>query len=100
MYTEHVHCSRFQHAIHLSSHFPFRAPRVRTAGVDDGFQSCLDGLKKKYYSLRESFHRQHVQTGSTGASKDFGGLLTFATVDGQTVELAVHCQHRFVCLKK
>lgn len=41
-----MHRSRFQHAIHLSSHFPFRAPRVRTAGADEGFQSCLDGLKQ------------------------------------------------------
>lgn len=46
MYTEHVHRSRFQHAIHLRSHFPFRAPSVRTAGAEEGFQSCLDGLKK------------------------------------------------------
>lgn len=84
-----MHRSRFQHAIHLCSHFPLRAPRVRTAGEDEAFQGCLEGLK--IYSLRECFHRQHVQTGSTGASMDFGRSLRLQTVDATSEPPAPIC---------
>lgn len=93
-----MHRSRSQHAIHLCSHFPFRAPRDRTAGEDEAFQGRLEGLK--IYSLREWFHRQHVQTGSTGASTEFGRSIRLQTVDGQTVERYFSAASTDCCLKK